>query len=150
MRKLLLPLIFLASGILIAQETPTTTLTQNTDGEYNRWSIEVSGGVHKTSRPFAPGYFTNTPAFGQGQLGVRYMFNDKFGMRLGLGYSALKNRDESLPFKTNSYRGALEGVVNLTRLLNFSDWSNNVGLLAHGGAGYSMMDHKSPIDMDGM
>lgn len=148
MKKSILAFLLLATGVLAAQETKTTTQNEK-DNDYNQWSIEVSGGVHKPSRPFAEGYYTNTPSFGQGQLGVRYMFNEKFGLRLGLGYNNIEGDDNSLPFKTSQYRSTLEGVVNLTSLLNFSDWTNTVGLLVHGGAGYSMMDYKSPAAIDG-
>ncbi len=148
MKKSVLAFLLLATGILVAQETESTPQNEK-NSDYNQWSIEVSGGVHKPSRPFAEGYYTNTPSFGQGQLGVRYMFNDKFGLRLGLGYNNIEGDDNSLPFKTSQYRSTLEGVVNLTSLLNFSDWTNTVGLLVHGGAGYSMMDYKSPVAIDG-
>jgi OOP family OmpA-OmpF porin len=147
MKKLVLPFLMLAAGVLTAQEAVSTT--QNEKGnDYNKWSIEISGGVHKPSRTFADGYFTNTPSFGQGQLGVRYMFNNKFGLRLGLGYNHIESDEESLSFKTDSYRSTLEGVVNLTSLLNFSSFTNTIGLLVHGGGGYSMRDYKSAIAIE--
>lgn len=148
MKKSILAFLLLATGVLAAQETEATTQNEK-NNDYNQWSIEVSGGVHKPSRPFAEGYYTNTPSFGQGQLGVRYMFNEKFGLRLGLGYNNIEGDDKSLPFKTSQYRSTLEGVVNLTSLLNFSDWTKTVGLLIHGGAGYSIMDYKSPVAIEG-
>lgn len=148
MKKSVLTFLLLAAGVLAAQETDSIPQNEK-NNDYNQWSIEVSGGVHKPSRPFAEGYYTNTPSFGQGQLAVRYMFNDKFGLRLGLGYNNIEGDDNSLPFKTSQYRSTLEGVVNLTSLLNFSDWTNTVGLLVHGGAGYSIMDYKSPVAIDG-
>lgn len=148
MKKLVLPFLILAAGILTAQETDSIPKNEKIN-EYNKWSIEFSGGVHKPSRPFAEGYYTTTPSFGQGQLGVRYMFNEKFGLRLGLGYNHIEGDDESLDFKTDVYRGSLEGVINLTSLLNFSDWTSTFGLLIHGGAGYSFADYKSPVAIDG-
>src|SRR5690606_10387880 len=95
MKKLVLPFLILAAGILTAQETDSIPKNEQIN-EYNKWSIEFSGGVHKPSRPFAEGYYTTTPSFGQGQLGVRYMFNEKFGLRLGLGYNHIEGDDESL------------------------------------------------------
>lgn len=148
MKKLVLVILLFTAGILAAQETDSIPRSEKIN-EYNKWSIEFSGGVHKPSRPFAEGYYTNTPSFGQGQLGVRYMFNDKFGLRLGLGYNHIESDDKSLPFKTGVYRSTLEGVVNLTSLLNFSDWTNTLGLLIHGGAGYSFVDYKSPNAIEG-
>ncbi len=148
MKKLVLTILLLATGILSAQDSVSATQTQKIN-DYNKWSIEFSGGAHKPSRPFAEGYYTTTPSFGQAQLGIRYMLNDKFGLRLGLGYNHIEGDDESLEFKTDVYRSSLEGVVNLTSLLNFSDWTNTLGLLIHGGAGYSFADYKSPAAIDG-
>ncbi|AFL82056.1 outer membrane protein/peptidoglycan-associated (lipo)protein [Aequorivita sublithincola DSM 14238] len=143
MTKLIFSIFMLAGGILLAQETTTSPETDNST-EYDHWSIELSGGVHKPTRVFAPGYYVNTPSFGQGALGVRYMFNEKFGVRLGLGYNNIESDDASLDFKTSYYRGSLEGVLNLTSILDFSDWTNSLGLLVHGGAGYSYMKFDSP------
>ncbi|CAM3407990.1 OmpA family protein [Aequorivita lipolytica] len=148
MKRLVLPLLLLAVGAISAQET-ASTMQDEKNNDYNRWSVEISGGLHKPSRPFAPGYYTKTPDIGQVGLGVRYMFNDKFGLRLGLGYNNIEGDEDSLPFESSYYRSTLEGVVNLTSVLNFSDWTNSVGLLIHGGAGYSFMEHKSPVAIDG-
>jgi len=117
--------------------------------DYDRWAVELSVGVHKPTRQFAPGYFTNTPSFGTAAVGVRYMFNPKFGLRLGVGYNNIEgDEDESLPFKSSYYRGSLEGVLNMGNILGFNDWTNTVGLLFHGGGGYSYIDHKEPVDFD--
>lgn len=160
MKKLLLPLLFALPFLHVqAQENVTTTsmndeaATMNDDSsslnDYDHWSIELSGGVHKPSRNFAPGYYTQTPSFFQGGLGVRYMFNNKFGLRLGLGYNNIDSDDDSLPFEASYYRASLEGVINLTNVLGFSEWTNTFGLLVHGGGGYSFIKHKEPFDLDG-
>jgi len=139
MKKFLLSFLFIFSCSLYAQENLF---------DYNKWSIEISGGVHKPSRPFANGYYTSTPSFGQGQLAVRYMLNEKFGLRLGLGYNYIENDDDSQSFETAYYRGSIEGVANLTNILKFSDWTNNFGVLIHAGAGYSLMNYNAPVELD--
>ncbi|MBT0608734.1 OmpA family protein [Aequorivita echinoideorum] len=141
MKKTVLALALLTATFATAQEE-----VENFD--YNKWSIELGGGFHKPSRQFAPGYFTHTPSFGQFSLGVRYMLNDRFGLKVDAGYSTIENDDNSLPFKSNYYRGSLQGVVNLGNVLRFSDWTNSVGLLFHGGAGYSLLSPKEPIELD--
>ncbi|PKP25186.1 MAG: cell envelope biogenesis protein OmpA [Bacteroidetes bacterium HGW-Bacteroidetes-2] len=114
---------------------------------FNRWSIEAAGGLHKPSRPFVDGYFA--PNFGawQGSLGVRYMMNEKFGLKLDFGYNDIQEDDNSLPFESQYYRTNLQGVVNLGNLFAFNDWTNTIGLLLHGGAGLGILqtDKKAVI-----
>jgi len=145
MKKLLVPLLFLSSLILTAQETQ---VEEEKSYDFDKWSIEVSGGFHKPSRPFADGYYTSTPSFGQFSVGTRYMFNNRFGLKLDFGYSTLKEGDESLPFEGNYYRGSLQGVANLGSIMKFETWTNTIGLLFHAGGGYSLLSPKEPIELD--
>lgn len=148
MKKILLSVLLLTAGTVSAQEAYNDAQTE-TSNDFNKWSIELSGGAHKPSRPMASGYFTNTPDFGQVGLGFRYMLNEKFGLRLGLGYNKFTEDENSLPFESSYYRTSLEGVVNVGNLLNFNSWTNTFGLLVHGGGGYSFMKFESPVDIDG-
>ena len=66
--------------------------------DYNRWSVDVNGGVNKATTPFTAGYGTSTPNFWSANVGVRYMANNKFGIRLAGGYDVFKNDDEQFPF----------------------------------------------------
>ncbi|MDO9595157.1 MAG: OmpA family protein [Lutibacter sp.] len=116
--------------------------------EYNQWSVEAEAGVHKPAEPFAPGYFTSTPSLWQGGLGVRYMMNEKFGIKLDAGYNSLENHDDSRSFESKYFRTSLQGVVNLGSVLNFRSFTNTFNLLAHGGMGYSVNTPKSPNDFD--
>lgn len=116
--------------------------------DYNKWSIEAAGGMHKPARPMAGGYYTNSPSFAQFSLGTRYMFNNLVGMKLDLGYNSFKEGDNSRPFKSDYYRASLQGVVNVGSLLRFETFTNSLGLLVHGGAGYSQLKPKEPIDRD--
>jgi len=106
---------------------------------FNRWSIEAAGGLHKPSRPFVDGYFAANFDAWQGSLGVRYMMNEKFGLKLDFGYNDIKEDDNSLPFESQYYRADLQGVVNLGSFFKFSDWTNTIGLLLHGGAGVGVL-----------
>ncbi|RDK85266.1 OOP family OmpA-OmpF porin [Marinirhabdus gelatinilytica] len=144
MKKVTLVLTALfATVALYAQEESEIQLN-----EYNKWSIELSGGLLKPSSPFADGYSVNSIAPYQASLGVRYMMNEKFGVRANLGYASISEEDNSLPFETSYYRGTLEGVVNLGNLLEFSDWTETFGLLVHGGGGYSVINHEEPFELD--
>lgn len=141
MRKLLL-LLLLVNLTVFAQEE------QEMDKfDYNRWSVEIAGGLHKPERPFALGYYAATPSFGQVSLGTRYMFNNYFGLKLDLGYSIIKSADESLEFESHYFRSSLQGVVNLGGLFHFESWTNRIGLLMHAGAGYSYLAPKEPVEL---
>ena len=71
--------------------------------EYNKWSVEVGGGFVKPSSPFGAGYSVNGIAPYQASVGVRYMMNEKFGLRANLGYASLAEEEGSLPFETSYY-----------------------------------------------
>ena len=140
MKKILLISSLFISSIIIGQE--------NIDPDFNKWSIEVAGGLHKPARPMASGYYTNSPSFGQFSLGTRYMFNNRFGLKLDLGYNMLQEGDNSLPFKSSYKRASLQGVANLGSILKFETWTNTFGVLFHAGAGYSRLDATEPIDLE--
>ncbi len=135
--------------ILLCVTIALGTLTmQAQDQEYNRWSIELEAGVHKPAVPFTPGYYVNTPDLWQGGLGVRYMFNEKFGAKLDFGYNSIESDENSLPFKTEYYRTSLQGVVNVGNVLNFRSWTNTFNLLIHGGMGYSANKPSEPNEFE--
>lgn len=140
MKKIVLPILLFAAYFLTAQE--------NSKDDFNKWSIEVAGGFHKPTRPFADGYKTSPISFGQISLGTRYMINNRFGIKLDFGYSTLKDGDHSMPFESNYYRGSLQGVANLGSILKFETWTNTIGLLFHAGGGYSQLSPKKPFKGD--
>lgn len=150
MRKALFAALSLAGAISFAQESNvvrdeiTEVLHENPiENSYNKWSIEVNGGMSKPTEPFTDGYHAPQFSFFHVDLGTRYMFNPKFGLKLDLAYDKFKNDDESLKFETDFYKISLQGVVNLGRVLNFETWTNTFGLLAHMGVGYSVMSNEN-------
>lgn len=146
MKKVVLPLLMicLTSASLSAQDMTQETTT-NASNDYNKWSIEVAGGINKPFRTFTPGYRTDGLNFWQADLGVRYMFNNKFGLKADFGYNKFQNSDSSPEFDTTYLRADLQGVVNVGRVLNFEDWTNTFGLLAHGGFGVYQMSFDEDI-----
>lgn len=137
MRKIIFSLILLGAITANAQEK-----------NYNQWSFEAEAGVHKPASSFGSGYYTSTPSLWQGGLGVRYMINEKFGIKLDAGYNSIKNHDDSNDFESKYFRTSLQGVVNLGNVLDFRSFTNTFNLLAHGGMGYSVNTPKSPNDFD--
>lgn len=140
MKKILLTLTgVLAFSSANAQTDENINDASAPTSEYNRWSIEVAGGVNKVQRPISAGYFQSTPSFYNADLGVRYMFNNKFGLKLDAGYYNLTEKDGSLPFESHYYRADLQGVANLGRIMSFETWTNTIGLLGHAGFGYGQL-----------
>lgn len=109
--------------------------------DYNKWSVEIGAGANKATEGFAPGYFTETPNFFHAEVGARYMFNNKFGLKLNVGYDTFENADDSQAFDSKFYNASLQGVANLGRILNFETWTNTFGLLAHTGVGYGQLEN---------
>lgn len=137
MRKIIFSLILLGAITANAQEK-----------NYNQWSVEAEAGVHKPANPLSTGYYTSTPSLWQGGLGVRYMINEKFGLKLDAGYNSIKNHDDSQDFESKYFRTSLQGVVNLGNILDFRSWTNTFNVLAHGGMGYSVNKPNSPVDFN--
>lgn len=141
----LLSFLLLAFASANAQE-PATVVEKAPADDYNRWSIEVNGGVNKPTRTMTDGYYTSTLNLFHADLGVRYMFNPKFGLKLDFGYDKFQEHDDSAPFESTYLRTSLQGVVNLGRVLNFEEWTDTFGLLVHGGFGVSQLTSKDGFD----
>ena len=107
--------------------------------EYNKWSVDVNFGANKPTVGFTSGYATKTPSFWTLNGGVRYMFNNKFGLRLGGGYDSFTEGKKSPKFNSNIWNVNLQGVANLGRVLSFEDWTRDLGLLAHAGVGIGQL-----------
>ncbi|MFD2942115.1 OmpA family protein [Flavobacterium notoginsengisoli] len=112
--------------------------TEN-NSSFNKWSIEFAGGLTKPQRPLSSGYATDTPSPWVGDFGVRYMLNNKFGLKADFGYNSFINRKNSLDFDSKYYRVDLQAVANLGRIMNFETWTNTFGLLGHVGVGYAQL-----------
>lgn len=112
--------------------------TENNNG-YNKWSIDLGAGVNKPQRPFNAGYSTNTLSPWTGDIGVRYMLNNKFGLKADFGYNSFTAKGSSIDFDSKYYRVDLQAVANLGRIMNFETWTNTIGLLGHAGFGYAQL-----------
>ena len=141
MKKILLTLVFaLALNTLSAQNESV----EKKAIDFNQWSFELAGGFNKPSRKMTAGYRTAIVSPYVVDLGVRYMFNNKFGVKADFGYNSFKEGDNSFPFDTKYYRVDLQGVANLGRIMNFETWTNTFGLLGHAGVGLSFLERKDP------
>ena len=157
MKKLLFLLfaVFLFPFTNVAQEAEEAE-PQKEGKPYDRWSIEFGVGTALPGSNFTDDYWVvnpneeyEFPTFGSHfELGVRYMINEKFGLRLGGAYQTFEAGDNSIDFESYLYRVNVEGVVNLRSLLNFDSWTKRFGLLAHGGVHQSWRHTDSRAGLD--
>jgi len=137
MKKLLLLLSLFVFTSTIAQEEEVSGQMQS--DVYNKWSIDVNGGLSRPTTPFMPGYYVKDLSFFHVDLGARYMFNPKFGMKVDFGYDSFENPTDVPEFKSQYYRANIQGVLNIGRALNFEEFTQSFNIQAHGGLGYSFM-----------
>jgi OOP family OmpA-OmpF porin len=107
--------------------------------DYNRFSIDLGLGVAKASSPVAESIPFDTKlqdfAF---EGGARYMFNNKFGLKVsGLYFTSTNTGDSAFDLDADFFRANLEGVANLGNILGFRDFTQRFNLLFHAGAGMS-------------
>jgi outer membrane protein OmpA-like peptidoglycan-associated protein len=141
MKKILLTLAFaFAINTLSAQNEPVEKKTIG----FNQWSFELAGGFNKPQRPMTVGYSSSVVSPYTVDLGVRYMFNNKFGLKGDFGYNSFTGNNESIDFDSKYYRVNLQGVANLGRMMSFETWTNTFGLLGHAGFGLSFLERKDP------
>lgn len=153
MKKIIMSAVLLSAINCLNAQTKTTTTTTSltsvaqtseiTKPDFNRWSIEVAGGVNKPQRPMTANYATATPSPYVVDLGVRYMFNNKFGLKADFGYNSFKEKDNTMDFDTKYYRVDLQGVANLGRIMSFETWTNTIGLLGHAGFGVAQLEDEN-------
>jgi len=152
MKKAVLPLLLLCLGSAnlsaqkakVAKKAKTETTTESKD--YNKWSVDLGGGFAKASNPMSPGYNIDATNLFSANLGARYMFNTKFGLKVEGYYDVLNNADDTPEFESQVYGVSLQGVANLGRLLEFESWTNRIGLFAHTGVGLARLTNDDVIE----
>ena len=139
MKKIILLLVLLVT--IVTVKAQTSTGESLTDGNFNKWSIEFAGGFNKPQKPMK--YYTSTISPYVVDLGVRYMLNNKFGLKADFGFNSFQEQKNSTPFDTKYYRFDVQGVANLGRIMNFETWTKTIGLLGHTGFGVAYFEDKN-------
>ncbi len=145
MKKIVLPILMLclASADLKAQEAETNA----TDKDFNKWSIDANFGVNKVGNPMTDGYHMHVTNLFHADLGFRYMFNTKFGLKLSGGYDVLNDDgDGSLEFQSKVINIGLQGYANLGRIMEFETFTNRLNLLGHMGVGVAQLTNDERED----
>ncbi len=145
-RLLLLFVALLTVSFTYAQDAPKEDLKEAKDtGErkdYNKWTIELTAGQSKGTRPFSEGYYSSNPDSFFGtvnvntfSVGVRYMFSSRFGLKVDVSSDRFENNKNttSLDFQLQQYRVGFQGVVNASRLFNIQKELGRLSLLVHAG-----------------
>lgn len=152
MKKIILTFVFASALTTMSAQTGTTqTKEVAVENNYNKWSVELAGGLNKPMRPMTAGYRTAVTSAYVADLGVRYMFNNKFGLKADFGYNSFKEGENSIGFDSKYYRADLQAVANLGRIMSFETWTNTLGLLGHAGfgLGFGESDNFSGTDRMG-
>jgi flagellar motor protein MotB len=147
MKKFIITLAFTSALTTINAQVKNE---KNAKTDFNKWSIELGGGVNKTQRPMTSGYFTSTPSPYVVDLGARYMFNNKFGLKADFGYNSFTGKNNSIDFDTKYYRADIQAVANLGRIMNFETWTNTIGILGHAGFGLAQLEDENSAVKDRM
>ncbi len=114
--------------------------------EFSPWSVDLGAGIHRLGSTISAG--RNAAILGQGNFGVRYMFNERFGVRLDLGYNSF-SESAGIPFKSNYYRASIESVINVGNILHFDSWTERFNILGHAGLGAASLNVTEPADNGG-
>lgn len=146
MKKIILTLIFASALNTISAQNEAV---EKKSVDYNKWSVELAGGFNKPEAPITPGFPTDVINPFTVDLGVRYMFNNKFGLKLDAGYNSLKGKNDN-SFESKYYRADIQGVMNLGRVLSFETWTKRLGLLAHSGFGVGQLQDDNSDLKDGV
>ena len=147
MKRFIITFLFASAITTVSAQTKTEKTTKN---DFNKWSIELGGGFNKPQRPMSANYFTSTPSPYVVDLGVRYMFNNKFGLKADFGYNSFTGKNNSIDFDTKYYRADIQAVANLGRIMNFETWTNTIGLLGHAGFGLAQLEDENSAVKDRM
>lgn len=116
-----------------------STYSQNT----NKYSVGLGIGTHDGIKNTGDGT-TKIYQFHHYNIHGRYMFNNRFGIKLDAAFDKFKWTKLDNP--TNYYRISIQPTVNLTDILNFGIINKKLGLLLHSGIGYSLMTNKGITD----
>ncbi|RRO13886.1 OmpA family protein [Flavobacteriaceae bacterium 14752] len=122
--------------------------------EYDQWFLEFGIGGNKAARTHTgaqpqflnPSNVTetiNTSLISglHANLAIRYMFNDKFGLRFKGGFNDISEDEDrsTTSFNSTYFQSSLETVFNLGSILDFQNWTNNFNLQFYTGFGAGLL-----------
>ena len=130
--KLTLVMLMASSTTIFAQEATESEV-------YNKWSAEFGVGTSNLNGPLTTSTYYNEAFAPIGfNLGARYMFNRKFGVKFAFGYDKVENYGVG-KFNADIMHLNTNTVINLGQVFDFQQFTNRVGLLMNVGFGLSRM-----------
>ncbi len=116
-----------------------TAFAQEESEVYNKWSVEAGVGTSNLTGLMSTSQYYNEAFAPIGfNLGARYMFNRKFGVKFAFAMDNVENYGIG-KFKANLMHFNTNTVLNLSQILDFQQFTNRLGLLMNVGFGYSRM-----------
>jgi len=105
---------------------------------FNQFSVEAGVGYVLAGNPYNKAFDSNFSGFRNVNLGVRYMIDENYGVRLSYANDRfLQSNGSKVGISYN--RIGVDGIYNLGRLIDLAYSSNEtIGLLGHAGVGYTM------------
>lgn len=115
----------------------TAVFAQEEEEMYNQWSVEAGVGTSNLTGLITSDQYYNS-AFDplNFNVGARYMFNRKFGVKFAFGMDQVENAGVGKFDATFIHLNA-NTVVNLGQVLDFQMFTNRIGLLMNVGFGYT-------------
>ncbi len=123
----------------------------NSNIEINKLTIELSTANSIGINHYTPGYSKNNDiTLNTINVGARYMFNPRFGLRADVGYMDLKNKNksDSKDYEVQLPTFGVQGVVNASRLFKINESIGRFGLLLHAGLQISQLYPRTPDEMN--
>ena len=106
---------------------------------FNQLSFDFAFGYNKALRPYQSNLNSIFSGLRHAELGIRYMFTQKVGIRLNYANDRFTN-DADGRYGSNFNRVGVDLVYNLGKTLGMNlSTRNTVGLLTHVGVGYTRL-----------
>lgn len=136
MKKILFTLFIINFGII------------NSQNNYNQFSLEAGYGYVSPLSGYSKENGSSFSGFKNFDFGLRYMFNETFGLKAGYANSQFEsNRNNGFGSRFNTI--TLKGYLNLAHVLDFGrTFDDTLGLLFHSGVGYSTMSSNIETGQD--
>jgi len=111
----------------------STFLHSNAQEGYNKMSVDLNYGL---SIPIKPETINRSKyiSFSHVNAGFRYMWNEKWGVKLSYTHDEFENGTKGLVI----HQLGAEGVLNVVKVLGYRNPAKRFGLLAHAGLGLSL------------
>ena len=125
--------------LVVLLASSAATFAQEESEVYNKWSVEAGVGTSNLTGLMSTRQYYNE-AFSpiNFNLGARYMFNRKFGVKFAFATDQVEGTGVG-KFEASILHLNANTVVNLGQVLDFQQFTNRIGLLMNVGFGWSRM-----------